>query len=77
MHCNESVVPTTCAGKENAHVSAAKGGVGRSGMDTTTTAWRVLVLVACLLTAGAAHAQSAYPPPTLAVSVGVGEKVAI
>ncbi|QBC32836.1 hypothetical protein [Pandoraea sp. XY-2] len=46
-------------------------------MDTTTTAWRVMVLVACLLTAGAAHAQSAYPPPTLAVSVGVGERVAI
>ncbi|QHE93731.1 hypothetical protein PI93_008675 [Pandoraea fibrosis] len=46
-------------------------------MDTTGIAWRTMAFVACVMGAGAAQAQAAYPPPSIDISVAVGQKVAI
>jgi hypothetical protein len=46
-------------------------------MDATRTILRAMAFVACMLSACAARAQSAYPPPHLEVNVAVGQKVAI
>ncbi|VVD80517.1 hypothetical protein [Pandoraea terrigena] len=46
-------------------------------MDTTGIALRTMALITCVMSAGAAWAQAAYPPPTIETSVAVGQKIAI